>query len=259
MPINFELQENRYSYVGRDADSSWRAAITSIIDPVGKDIADIGCGGGIYTRAWSQLGASQVTGIDSSQQMVQAASESTTTIPNITIRQGSATATGLGNDSVDVVFERALIHHLTDLAACFQEAKRIVRPGGSYLIQDRTLEDVQIPASPEHLRGYFFERFPRLLEIEKQRRPSQQEINAALQKVGFASVHMHSFWETRKVYTHLDELADDLRTRTGRSILHELTDSELADLFSYMLSKLPTDKPIIERDRWTIWYTERGI
>jgi ubiquinone/menaquinone biosynthesis C-methylase UbiE len=226
---------------------------------VGKDIADIGCGGGIYTRAWSQLGASQVTGIDSSQQMVQAASESTATIPNITIRQGSATATGLGNESVDVVFERALIHHLTDLAACFQEAKRIVRPGGSYLIQDRTLEDVQIPASPEHLRGYFFECFPQLLEIEKQRRPSQQGVNSALQEVGFASVHVHTVWETRKVYAHPNELADDLRTRTGRSLLHELTDSELAALISYILSKLPTDQSIIERDRWTIWHTEKDL
>jgi ubiquinone/menaquinone biosynthesis C-methylase UbiE len=254
MPINFHTQKNRYTYTGREADRSWREAMTTIVDPVGKHIADIGCGGGIYTRAWSEMGASQVTGIDFSEQMVQAVSESTFAIPNITVLQGSATATGLGNESVDIVFERALIHHLTELATPFQEAKRILRKNGMYIIQDRTLEDVQIPGSPGHLRGYFFECFPQLLETEKQRRPSRQTVAMELQKVGFAPIKVHTLWETRQVYAGQKDLSDDLRARTGRSILHELTDPELDRLISYILPKLPANPPIVERDRWTVWH-----
>jgi ubiquinone/menaquinone biosynthesis C-methylase UbiE len=213
MPINFHSQENRYIYAGREADKSWRHAITTIVDPVGKRVADVGCGGGIYTRAWSELGARQVIGIDFSAQMVQAATESTAGLPNITIRQGVASTTGLADACVDVVFERAIIHHLADLTACFQEAKRILPPDGIYIIQDRTLEDVQIPGSVQHLRGYFFECFPKLLAVEKQRRPSQHWVVIALQKVGFVSVQTQSLWETRRVYANHDELANDLRAR----------------------------------------------
>ena len=74
---------------------------------------------------------------------------------------------------------------------------------------------------------------------------------------GFAQVQTQSLWETRRTYTTHTELAADLRARTGRSILHELTDAELTDLIDYILSKLPANQPITERDRWTIWHTNK--
>src|SRR3954470_601792 len=74
--------------------------------------------------------------------------------------------------SKNVVFERALIHHLKDYKACFAEAHRVLVPGGSLIVQDRTPDDVELPGSPEHVRGYFFERFPRLLAVELARRPT---------------------------------------------------------------------------------------
>jgi ubiquinone/menaquinone biosynthesis C-methylase UbiE len=258
MPINFHTQENRYSYTGREADRAWQEAMRTIVDPVGKHVADIGCGGGIYTCAWAKMGASEVIGIDFSEQMVQATSESTRDLSNITVRQGSATATGLADKRVDIVFERALIHHLTELATPFQEAKRILRENGTYIIQDRTVEDVQIPGSLEHLRGYFFECFPRLLEVETRRRPKQQSVELELQRAGFASLYAFTLWETRQTYVSQQDLADNLRRRTGRSILQELTDAELDDLISYILSQLPTDQPITERDRWTIWHATKN-
>jgi ubiquinone/menaquinone biosynthesis C-methylase UbiE len=254
MSIDFHKAENRYTYSGREADQNWRNAITTIVDPLGKHVADVGCGGGVYTRAWAQLGAQEVIGVDFSEQMVQAASEANAGIANITICQGSATATGLDNKSVDIVFERALIHHLTDLAPCFQEAKRVLQDNGIYIIQDRTLEDVMIPGSPEHLRGYFFERYPRLLEVERVRRPGEQQVKSELHREGFAAVQMFTLWETRKVYADRLAFADDLAARTGRSILHELDNVELADLISYVQSKLPSGQSIIEKDRWTIWW-----
>src|SRR5262249_9808097 len=83
-----------------------------------------------------------------------------------------AVATGLPMASADIVFERALIHHLGDLKACFAEARRVLVPRGTLIVQDRTPADVDLPGSPEHLRGYFFERFPRLGDVERTRRPT---------------------------------------------------------------------------------------
>ena len=259
MTINFHTPANRYTYTGRQADTSWRAAILSIIDPVCKHVADIVCGGVIYTRAWSQLGAHHVTALDFSAQMVQATRESTIDLPNVTVQQGSATATGLDAASVDVVFARALIHHLTDLTPAFQEAHRILRPGGIYIVQDRTVDDLQIPGSTDHLRGYFAECFPKLLEIENQRRPTQHAVASALTAAEFSSIKTQSLWETRKIYATPSELADDLRARTGRSILHALTDAELDSLITHILAQFPPNQPLTEADRWTIWHASKEL
>jgi hypothetical protein len=51
-----------------------------------------------------------------------------------------------------------------------------------------------------------------------------------------------------------DELAADLRGRTGRSILHELSDAELAKLVGFIGERPAVGGPAIERDRWTLWW-----
>ncbi|WP_344640396.1 class I SAM-dependent methyltransferase [Kitasatospora cystarginea] len=82
----------------------------------------------------------------------------------MTFRQGRAEETGLPDGSADIVFERALVHHLDDLPTAFREARRVLAPGGTLIVQDRTIEDVRRPGSADHLRGWFFEFFPGLLE-----------------------------------------------------------------------------------------------
>lgn len=69
---------------------------------------------------------------------------------------------------------------------------------------------------------------------------------------GFEKVIERSIWETRRVYVGFSELAEDLRNRTGRSILHELSDNALEDLIDFVEEKLTDDEVIVERDRWTI-------
>ena len=59
-------------------------------------------------------------------------------------------------------------------------------------------------------------------------------------------------WEVRKVHEGREELRHDLTNRTGRSILHDLSDTELADLIRYIEKRLP-EGPIVEKDRWTVW------
>ncbi|PFB72352.1 SAM-dependent methyltransferase, partial [Bacillus thuringiensis] len=60
-------------------------------------------------------------------------------------------------------------------------------------------------------------------------------------------------WEVRKIHDSVEALLQDLSPRTGRSILYELTDHELAQLLHHIQIALQNISPIIERDRWTIW------
>jgi len=253
MAIDFHSRTNRSTYTGRLADAGWTDAIRHIVDPTGKRVADIGCGGGIYSRAWRELGAREVMGVDFSEAMVAAAREQADGLAHISFRQGDAAATGLPSAALDVVFQRALIHHLRSFAPCFAEARRLLVPGGRLIIQDRTPADIEAPGSPEHLRGYFFERFPRLLAIEIGRRPTDAAVRGALQATGFSAIESVTLWEVRRTYDSREDLNRDLAARTGRSILHELSDPEIEDLIAYIDERVSTVGPIVEKDRWTLW------
>lgn len=249
--IDFTAQGNATTYSGRQAHASWEEQITSILDPSGLRVVDIGCGGGIYARAWRELGAAHVTGVDSSGPILENATSEHHHEEGLRFIRGEATATGLDSGSADVVFARALVHHLEDLPRFTEEAVRLLRPGGQVIIQDRTIDDVSQPADHQHLRGWFFTACPRLLEVEAARRPASADVIGALEAAG-CQVAARSFWEVRAHHEDREVLLAEIAARTGRSILHELDDAELAALVSQMRTQLPQG-PVVETDRWTLW------
>ncbi|PHM60228.1 class I SAM-dependent methyltransferase [Xenorhabdus ishibashii] len=255
MPINFNAQENRHTYLGREAQQEWFDLMQKLVDPRDKEIADIGCGGGIYSLAWLKMGARKVTCVDFSQQMLADAAENTQGLLNIVFKQGDALCTGLPDNSQDIIFERALIHHISqeNRNTCFAEAYRLLRSGGMYILQDRTLQDIQRPGSPEHIRGYIFDLYPHLQDFENQRRPDNVEVIGGLQSVGFKQVKVFSLLEKRTTYKNFLQLAADFQARKGRSILHELSDEKIAHLIRHIEKLLGTETDIAEKDFWTIW------
>ena len=256
MAIDFHAETNSRTYSGRPADDSWHAAVQRLVDPAGAVVVDVGCGGGTYTRAWHDLGAVTVLGVDFSRRILDAAREAHADLPGVDFRPGDATATGLPDGCADAVFERALVHHTPDLAAVAAEAFRLLRAGGAYLVQDRTSDDVAQPGSPIHPRGWLFEVFSGLLEVENRRRPDPATLATALTGAGFDEPTATSLWEVRRRYDHREQYLAEIGSRTGRSILHELDDDELATLVHHLRERLP-EGPLTETDRWTIWHAER--
>jgi SAM-dependent methyltransferase len=256
VPIDFADPANRRTYSGRDADVTWAELIRGLVHPEGAVVVDIGCGGGTYTRAWSQLGARRVIGVDSSAPVLGSAREDHGALPGVEFRLGDASDTGLPAGEADVVFERALVHHVADLAPVVAEARRLLRPGGTYLVQDRTPGDVALPGSPEHPRGWFFAVFPRLLDVENGRRRSTDAVTAQLVAGGLTEVSTSSLQEVRRRYGAREDYLAEVRNRTGRSILHELDDDELDHLVDELRRRLP-EGPLVEQDRWTIWAARR--
>jgi SAM-dependent methyltransferase len=257
MPIDFRDEANRRSYSGREAHASWREAVLGLVGPAGADVVDVGCGGGVYTRAWYELGAGTVTGVDSSTPILDEARAGHGDLPGVTFRSGEATTTGLPDACADVVFERALIHHVADLEAVAVEAARLLRPNGILLIQDRTPDDVAQPGSVDHPRGFLFEVFPRLLEIENRRRRTGPVVTSALSAAGLGQVHTTELWEVRRRYADREDYLAEIGQRTGRSILHELDDEELSALVAQLRVRLPKG-PLVEEDRWTLWRAVRS-
>ncbi|MFB5660939.1 class I SAM-dependent methyltransferase [Alteribacillus sp. HJP-4] len=254
MGINFHSEDNRGSYTTREADASWVAAMKELVSY--QDIAkaaDIGCGGGIYSKALADMGANSVTGVDFSEAMLKGASEYCWDRKNIRFHYGTAFASGINANELQLVLERALIHHIKDLRACFQEAYRILGNGGVYIIQDRTPEDCLIKGSDSHIRGYFFEKLPRLKDIETKRRHAAPTVIHALKEAGFHNIEQRKLWETREIYSSKTQLLKDVEERTGRSILHELNEEELTNLLQHLDQSITREETIVEKDRWTLW------
>lgn len=196
--------------------------------------------------------------MDFSAVMLEKAREACRDRSQISFVQGDARHTGLDAGLAQIVFARALIHHLDKLEAFFAEVYKLLAPVGMCIIQDRTMEDIQLAGSLTHLRGYFFEAFPRLLEKERARRHDREQVRKQMEQNGFVQVETRSLWETRRVYPSWTELEKDLLARTGRSILHELSDEECAHLVSFILKRLAGNEPIREQDRWSLWIGKKA-
>jgi ubiquinone/menaquinone biosynthesis C-methylase UbiE len=300
MSINFHNDRYRYTYTGREVDSEWKKEVSRMVHVQGKRAVDIGCGGGLYIRTLLSMGADHVTGVDFSQPMLATAREQISLWLSEKEEEdkkedgkeykkeetdadkggnnnskegwsresrasfvcGTAQQTGLEDNAYDLVLQRAVIHHLSaaDLQDAFREAFRILKPNGVLIVQDRTPEDCFLPGSSRHIRGYFFELYPELKAVEKKRRHEGHVIRRALMDSGFNKIDETLLWEKRTVYESWGQLEGDLRSRKGRSLLHALDDRKLADLSSYVRTKIQLEDrpmPLIEQDRWTIWWSRK--
>lgn len=271
MGIDFFDPANQGTYADRMASRDWRESMTRLVAPAGKEIVDVGCGGGIYTRAWLDLGARRIIGIDQSAVMLEEAERSWRAQQGKQgdqVQQGpcecsfvraDACALPLASECADVVASRAMLHHLSreQLHLFVGEAYRVLRPGGVICLQDRTVDDALLQTGEGNLRGDLFTAFPRLIEIESKRRHDALTVLGVLTERAFTSITSETLWETVRVYENPDEWARCWRKRLGKSILHELTDAELFPWISSRRDAMNASGTVIERDRWTVWSAQR--
>src|ERR1700741_301837 len=108
--------------------------LEQLVPPAGKDIVDVGCGGGALVRALSDRGA-RVTGVEISQSQMAGAVEQDDG-RGARYLGGRAEPLPLDDASADpVVFMRSF-HHVpvADLGAALAEARRVIRPGGALYV-----------------------------------------------------------------------------------------------------------------------------
>jgi SAM-dependent methyltransferase len=93
-------------------------------------VADLGCGTGLSTRAWSGL-AERIVGIEPNPAMLAAAEPAS----GVEFRHAYAHETGLPGDAADVVTCSQSLHWM-DPEPVFAEAARILGPGGVFAAYD---------------------------------------------------------------------------------------------------------------------------
>src|SRR6202167_3417700 len=100
-------------------------------DPADIDAADIGAGTGIWTRLLAARGLHSVVAVEPNDDMREQGIEISRGT-NIVWRKGSAEATGLPDNSADLV-SMASSFHWADFDRACDEFHRILRPGGVFV------------------------------------------------------------------------------------------------------------------------------
>ena len=106
----------------------------------GERALDVGCGVGHTLRRIAPLVAFAV-GADATFEMMQAGRESVVTAPNAAFAQSDANALPFADASFDLATCRLAAHHFTDVAAAFRDVRRVLRPGGRFVLVDNYAPD----------------------------------------------------------------------------------------------------------------------
>jgi SAM-dependent methyltransferase len=108
-------------------------------DVRGRRVIDFGCGSGSNSVLLANRGA-RVWGVDISEDLLRLAkrrTEVTGRADGVCFVAASAHQLPFPDDSIDVVFGIAILHHL-DLVLVSNEVRRVLRPGGRAIFQEPT-------------------------------------------------------------------------------------------------------------------------
>jgi SAM-dependent methyltransferase len=145
------VEVDRYLYPPADSPYGLEYAFYLLGDIRDKTVLDLGCGSGENLVPMVKRGAN-VIGMDISPELVALAGQRLESygIGSVKLLVGSAYETGLPDDSIDVVFSSALLHHL-DLPKARAEIYRILRPGGVFILR----EPIRFSRTMNSLRQFF--------------------------------------------------------------------------------------------------------
>ncbi|MGH2895409.1 MAG: class I SAM-dependent methyltransferase [Solirubrobacteraceae bacterium] len=112
------------------------AMLERLVAPAGKDVVDVGCGGGALVRDLAAAGA-QPIGIEISEEQL-ATARSRDNGGGTRYLVGRAEALPLDDASVDVVVFMRSLHHVppAHLQDALREARRVLRPDGAVYVAE---------------------------------------------------------------------------------------------------------------------------
>ena len=112
------------------------------MDPQGKKVLDVGCGGGLLAEEFARLLGCQVTGIDPSEpSLATARKHAQQSGLDITYQSGVGEHLPFADACFDVVVCCDVLEHVNDVAQVIQEISRVLIPGGIFFYDtiNRTL------------------------------------------------------------------------------------------------------------------------
>ena len=120
------------SYNTPDISRQRLQTLKSLALNAGEHVVDVGCGTGfLVSEMAAVVGESgHLAGVDFSQDMLDVASKRCESLPQVTLRQGSADALPLEDASFDAASCTQVLLYVPDLQKSIAELARVLKPGG---------------------------------------------------------------------------------------------------------------------------------
>lgn len=122
------------------SDESLRRLLTLADPKPSWRVLDIATGTGFTALAVAPLVA-EVVGLDISPGMLTQARQRGISVPNVSWIEASADCLPFADADFDLVMSRIAPHHFPDIPAFLAEARRVLRPGGVFVLADTTVPD----------------------------------------------------------------------------------------------------------------------
>jgi ubiquinone/menaquinone biosynthesis C-methylase UbiE len=131
----YRLWANTYDDEPNPMLSLEQRILASLLPPlVGMDVVDLGCGTGRWLKALQGTGARNLSGLDSSPEMLRVADSKLAGAANLVYANcGNAS---LEAHSADVILANFVLSYVDDASHLVESASRALRPGGSIFITD---------------------------------------------------------------------------------------------------------------------------
>ena len=97
-------------------------------------LLDIGCGTGYLIDMLAKVHEAEYTGVDLSPEMIKQASNKK--IKNAKFIEGRSDEIPFDDNTFDIITCSQSFHHYPDTDKAMQEAKRVLKPGGLYILSD---------------------------------------------------------------------------------------------------------------------------
>ena len=110
------------------------AALAGFMEPEWT-VADLGSGTGQLTSALAPL-VRRVIAVDESAAMLRSAAQRLKGWDSVELRQGTLEALPIEAGTLDAAFAVLVLHHVAEPSGAIEEAARVLRPGGRFVIVD---------------------------------------------------------------------------------------------------------------------------
>src|ERR1700722_6848978 len=114
---------------GESRGDEYAAGLDAVLPPGDGAILEIGVGTGVVALGLRHRGR-RVVGLDLSEPMIARAHDR---LGDVVVRS-DAMRMSIGTDSVDHALSVWVVHSVADPVRHFEEAARVVRPGGTYVV-----------------------------------------------------------------------------------------------------------------------------
>jgi SAM-dependent methyltransferase len=122
-------------------------AIERLHLPASARVLDVGCGSGWATRLMAaKASAGYVVGIDIADEMVQLATESSSSFENVEFKVGTAESLPFGDDEFTHAFSMESLYYYTNMVAALREIHRVLSDGSVFV----TVIDLYLENAPSH-------------------------------------------------------------------------------------------------------------